>query len=645
MLQFFRKFFHSSVGIFAALALIVMLAMAFAAGDVAQLTNSVGLGGADRAASVDGTKIGTAQLIKQSQQALEIARNQAPGITMKTFVAEGGLGQVLDQMIDAEAMMAFGKKNGIVAGKRLIDSELAKIPAFQGAGGQFDDATYRSLLAQRQLTDGEVRDSFARDLVSRQLLAPARYGANVPQAALIQYAGLLKEQRSGVISLLPSQAFAPKGEASAAEITAWYNNHKAAYTRPERRVIRYARFDESVVKDVSAPTEAEIAAKFNASKALYAASESRKVTQLIVISESMAKDIAAAVAKGQSLEAAAKAKGLSAASLGLMTKDKLALSSGPAVAEAAFAAKAGSVAGPAKGTLGWALVRVDSIDAKPARTLEQVKGEITTALIADKRKAALAALTEKINDDFDKSGALSDTAKELGLTLAETGAVTADGQVYGQNGQSVAPELLGVVKAAFGMEHEAQPQITELVSGKSFVIFDVSRIDAAAPAPLDQVKAQVIADIALDKGAAAAKAAAMKLLAAGKKGADLAPQVAALGVALPPVQPVSMTRQQIAAMGGRIPPALSLFFGMAKGTTKLLPIAGNKGWFVVQLKSVTTGAVDAKDPLLGQVAGELKQLATREQGEALRRAIRAQVKVDRNEKAIQTVAAQLNGAN
>ncbi|RVU03803.1 hypothetical protein EOE18_14620 [Novosphingobium umbonatum] len=645
MLQFFRKFFKSSGGVFAALALIVMLAMAFAAGDVAQLSNSVGLGGADRVASVDGTKIGTAQLIKQSQQALEIARNQAPGLTMKGFVAEGGVGQVLDQMIDAEAMMAFGKKNGIVAGKRLIDSELAKIPAFQGAGGQFDDATYRSLLAQRQLTDGEVRDSFARDLVSRQLLAPARFGADVPQAALIQYAGLLKEQRSGAISLLPSQAFAPKGEASAAEITAWYNNHKAAYTRPERRVIRYARFDESVVKNVAAPTEAEIAAKFNADKAKYAASESRKVTQLIVISESMAKDIAGAIAKGQSLEAAAKAKGLSAASLGLMTKDKLAMSSGPAVAEAAFAAKAGSVAGPAKGTLGWALVRVDSIDAKPARTLEQVKGEITTALAEDKRKAALAALTEKVNEDFDKSGALSDSAKELGLTLAETGAVTADGQVYGQAGQSVPADLLGVVKAAFSMEHEGQPQITELVAGKSFVIFDVSRIDAAAPAPLDQVKAQVIADIALDKGATAAKAAAMKLLAAGKKGADLAPQVAALGVTLPPVQPVTMSRQQIAAMGGRIPPALGLFFGMAKGTTKLLPIAGNKGWFVVQLKSVTTGAVDAKDPLLGQVAGELKQLAAREQGEALRHAIRAQVKVDRNEKSIQTVNAQLNGAN
>ncbi|KAH2775800.1 hypothetical protein KXW38_001095, partial [Aspergillus fumigatus] len=97
-----------------------------------------------------------------------------------------------------------------------------------------------------------------------------------------------------------------------AEITAWYNNHKVAYTVPERRVIRYARFDESVIKQSAAPTDTEVAARYKANAAQYAASETRKVSQLIVIGEGMAKDIAAAVAKGESLEAAAKAKGLTA---------------------------------------------------------------------------------------------------------------------------------------------------------------------------------------------------------------------------------------------------------------------------------------------------------------------------------------------
>lgn len=641
MLQVFRKFFHSSVGVFAALGLIVMLAMAFAAGDVSNMISSGSITGGDRVAKVDGTAIGTAQLTKQMQQAVEITRQQQPGVTMKSFLAEGGLDLVLDQIIDGEAQMAFGRKVGIVAGKRLVDSELAKIPAFQGAGGKFDQNAYLQVLAQRQMNDADVRDSFARDLVSRQLLAPAQFGAALPQSAVVQYASLLKEHRAGSAAMLPSAAFAPKGLPTQAEVTAWYNNHKAAYTVPERRVIRYARFDESVIKQSSAPTDAEVAARFKANAAQYGASETRKVSQVIVISESMAKDIAAAVAKGESLEAAAKAKGLSVASLGAVSKADLTIKSSAAVAEAAYAAKAGAIAGPVKGALGWALVRVDAIDAKPARTLEQVKGEITAALTEEKRKQALAALTEKVNDDFGKGGALSDTAKELGLTMAETPLLTAKTPA----GMGLPAELASILPAAFGMDHEGQPQISELVAGKSFVIFDVTKIVPAAPAPLDQISAQVMADIQLEKGSVAARAAAMKLLAAGKKGGDLAAEVAKLGVALPPVQQMNLGREEIMSRGGQIPPAVALFFGMAPGTTKLIPIAGNKGFMAVQLKAITPGAVAANDPLVGQVKGELGNLAAREQAESLRRAIRTEVKVERNESTIKTVAGQLAGGN
>jgi len=65
----------------------------------------------------------------------------------------------------------------------------------------------------------------------------------------------------------------------------------------------------------------------------------------------------------------------------------------------------------------------------------------------------------------------------------------------------------------------------------------------------------------------------------------------------------------------------------------------------VQLKQIQPGQVDAKDPMLGQVSSELSQLATREQGDALRRAIRAEVKVKRNDTAFKAVASQLAGGN
>jgi peptidyl-prolyl cis-trans isomerase D len=643
MLQVFRKFFHSSVGVFSALALIGLIAMAFAAGDVANMASSAGITGGDRVATVGSNAIGTAKVVARAQQALESVRAQTPGVTMKAFVAEGGLNQVLDQMIDDEAQSAFGAKHGVIAGKRLVDSELAKIPAFQGAGGKFDESAYRQLLAQRQLTDADVRESIAHELISRQLLSPAKTGASLPQIALAQYAGLLKEHRVGAIGALPSAAFAPKVPATQAEIAAWYGAHLSAYQQPERRVIRYALFDDSKAS-ATAPTDSEIAARYQANAAQYAASENRKISQLIVISQSLATDIAAQIAKGASLEDAAKAKGLTVASLGSVSKADLATKSGAAVAEAAFAAKAGATTAPAKSTLGWAIARVDAIDSKPARSLDSVKGEIAAALLADKRKAALAALTQKIDDRFGKGGAISDAAKELGLSVSETAPITVDGQIFGQAG-TVPKELTPILKAAFSLEHEGQAQISELVAGKSYAIFTVGKIEPAAPAPLNTITARVANDIALSKGAQAAKAAALKMLAAAKKGGDLAALFAGVGTPVPPVQQVNMGRDQIAAMQGRIPPAIGLFFGMAQGTTKLQPLPNNQGWLVVQLKQIIPGQVDAKDPILGQIGTELAQLGAREHSDSLRRAIRAEIKVSRHDAGLKTVTSQLVGGN
>jgi peptidyl-prolyl cis-trans isomerase D len=73
---------------------------------------------------------------------------------------------VIDQMIDRTAITVFGEKNGIVAGKLLVDSELAKIPSLQGPDGKFAEAAYRQMLAQRNLTDKDVREDIAQGLVA-----------------------------------------------------------------------------------------------------------------------------------------------------------------------------------------------------------------------------------------------------------------------------------------------------------------------------------------------------------------------------------------------------------------------------------------------------------------------------------------------
>lgn len=645
MLQFFRNMFKSTLGVGIALAFLIVIVVGFAASDVASNLVSDATGRGERVAKVGSTTITSTDVVRQAQQAVEIARQDNPRATMRDFLAQNGLSQVIDQMVDRDAITAFGDKNGIVAGKRLVDSELAKIPGLQGADGHFSDAIYRQMLAQRNLTDTEVRNDIGQALITRQLIAPAQLGPVASNEAAMRYASLLKDHRIGSVAALPSQAFAPAAAPGDAEVTAWYTSHKSLFNQPERRVIRYAIFDDSAAKSVAAPTDAEIAQRYTTNKAQYEASETRKVSQLILPTEEAAKAMAGELAKGGSLDAAAKARGLSVSTVGPVTKATLATQTSAAVADAAFAAKKGEIAPPIKSMLGYALVRVDDVIVKPARSLDQAKSEIAAALLADKRKAALASVTAKLEDSFDKGGALSDAAKELGVTPQETAPLLADGTVFGKAGEKVPAELTKAVQAAFAMEREHAPQLAELEAGKKFLIFDVTQITPSAPLPLATVKPAVVQAIQMEKGAVAAKAAALKVLDKVKHGGDLMATVGALGVQLPPVQAVSMGRDQLQAQQGQIPPAMGLFFSMAKGTTKLLPLASGRGWLVVQLKDIQTAKVDAKDPLIADAKRELAGLMGREYTDALRRALRADVGATRYDAGIAAVAKQLAGGN
>ena len=645
MLQFFRDFFHSRYGVLITLTMLAVTALAFAAGDVASSGGFGGIAGGDRAAMVGKTRIGTAELAKRVSQGYDQERQRDPRLSIKAFLAEGGLEAVLAQVLDSKALLVFGRNHGIIAGKRLVDSELAKIPALQGPDGRFSEASYRQLLAQRQLTDAEVREDISQGLIAKQMLLPAEFGAVAPSGAVIHYVGLMREKREGAIALLPSQAFAPKSMPTEAELNSWYAANRLAFVRPERRVLRYVVFGEDALKSVPAPSEAEIAARYAANHAQYAAVQNRRVTELIVPGEGAAHEILGEIAKGSSLDAAAAKRGLSAVALPLQAHDALASQTAPEVADAAFAAKQGALVGPVKTALGFALLRVEAIDNKPARTLAQAHAEIAAALAVEKRRAALADATARIEDAFDKGGALSDAAKGLGLTLTETPPITADGQVYGKPGAGLPQQMAKVVQTAFSMERENQPQLAELAAGKLFVMFDVTQITPSAPAPLAEIRAAVATQLLLQKGQAAARTAALKMLAQVKAGKDLPGAMAAAGVPLPPIQPIAMTRDQIPHPNGQVPPPLALFFSMAQGTTKLLPAPGNAGWLVVQLRTITPGPVTPNDPIIASASQELAQLTGREYAEELRNAIRAEVGVKRNEVAIRAVAAQLGGGH
>lgn len=634
MLQSFRNFFQSKWGVALTLGFVALIAFAFASGDVANMGGLGSAGGKNTVAKVGKEKIEDAEVERSIQTILGRMRQQDPTANMATFLARNGLEDLLSYLIDRKAARQWGERHGIYVGDRLIDSEIAKIPSIQAPDGSVDPARYRQFLAERGVTDAEFRKEVSEDLIARQLTAANNVGLRLPSKVAMRYAAVVLERRKGAIVTLPAAAFAPATPPSEAEISGWYNSHKADYALPERRTIRYISFGDNVLKSVPAPTDAEIAARYNANKAKYAPSDKRKLSQLVLPTEAAAKALAAEVSGGKSLEAAAGPKGLTVAKLGSLDKTAFALQSSADAANAVFSAPTGKVAGPFKSPLGWLLVRVDGIDGNPGKTLDQARAELIKELGEEKRRAAIAEFSAKIEDDLANGATLPDLAKDMGLQVQETAPLTADGNVFGKPGQAAPKELAPVLQAAFSMESERQPQLTETEPGKTFMIYDAGTITPAAPPPLAQIRDQVATDVQLSKGAKAAKAAADKVKAQIEKGVPAQVALASLGVALPPVDMVDKARMEVQSQGQNASKPELLLFSMAKGKVRLLAAPRNRGWYVVTVSDVIPGQVAANDPRLSALNESLQGAFGAEYTDQLSAAMRGEIGTTRNEEHI-----------
>lgn len=644
MLGFFRSFLKSRIGVAVALIFLGLIALAFASADVTG-SGFGGIAGGDRAAKVGSNRIGTAELGKALTNAFEQERQKQPGLTMKQFLDAGGMDTVLTGLTDRLAMAEWGREHGLMAGDRLIDSEITKIPAFQGPDGKFSQSAYEQLLAQRGLTDKDVRKDLGQGLLARQILLPAAFGAQMADEAVQRYAALLTEKRVGTIVSVPSLAFAPTSPPADSTLAAFYNSNKSRYMQPERRTIRYAIVDEASLKTVAAPSDAEVAQRYKLNTAVYSASEQRSVTQVIVPTEAAAKALAAEVGANGSLDNAARAKGLVASKLADQTRDTLANQTSRAVSDAAFAAASGTLATPAKSGLGWHVLKVDAVKRNAGKTLEQARPEIVAALTLEKRRAALSDLAAQVEQEIDNGTGLADIAKTLNLTVSTTAPLTANGSVFGKQDEKVSADIAPLVQAAFSMEREGEAQLAEIKPGEKFAVYDVGQLVAATPAPLDQIKSVVARDWAVQQGAAKAKAASDKILAALNKGTPLAEALKLAGAALPAPQPVDLPRQALTQMQGQVPAPLALMFAMAKGSNKRLEGPNNGGWYVVSLKEIVLGQVKRGDQIFQQAARSFGQDAGGEYAEQLRLAIRKDVGVERNDAGIKAVRDQLTGSN
>lgn len=627
------------------LALIAIVVTGFGTGGMGGLPIT-GTQPADTLATVDGDEIKADELERELRSALLQAQQQNPEADLGQLIAAGAFESLLDQLIADRALHAFGEDQGLIVTDRMIDRVIANIPAFRNFAGEFDDSTYRTALAQQNLTEADFRRQLRYALMLEQLRVPVGLGARVPESISVQYASLMLERRRGTIGVIPNEALSAGIAPSDQEVAQFYARNRARYQVPERRVVRYALIGRDQLAAAARATDAEIAAHYRENQARYAGTETRNLQQIVLPSEAEARAfVGRAGAGGANFVAAAQALGRSPSDIALsaQSRDQLAELTSPEIAGQAFAAAQGALIGPVRSQLGWHVLRVEGINRAAPRPLDAVRGEIAAEIERRKVEDALHALVARVEERVDDGATFDDIVRSERLAAVETPPVTAAGTAPGAQYQAP-PELAAILRGAFQMDgDDPVPAFETIAPNERYAFVTVARTIPAAVPPLPQIAAQVRADVIRQRAWERARALAERIVARIDGGVPAGRAFAEAGVRLPAPQAVNTRRLDI-AQTRQVPQPLMMFFSVPARRARAFPAPNGIGWYIVHVDERTPGQASCPQGaneeqnegcrLIQQARGEFNRVAGTEYVDQFARQAQQRVSIERNEEAI-----------
>lgn len=645
MLSFFRRVTNSKIGTWVMAIVVIAIMAGFALGNLSNFgSGNLGFGMASNTlAKVGPEQVTDQEMSEAMQRRLQQVRQQQPDADYSTII--GDFDALLDELVDNKTLLAFAEKVHFPLSKRLVDAEIAQIPATKGLNGQFSEQAYQAFLAQQRLSDAQVRQVLAGGLLERLMLTPVATNARVSSGVAKPYAAMLLEAREGEAAAIPIGAFTSGLKPTDADLAQFYKANRNRYMVPEQRVLRIARIGPDQVSNVTA-SDQEVAAYYNAHKADYAAKETRDISQVVVQDQAVANQIAAKAKAGATIAAAAAPAGSNAAVTTLKDQSQSAYASvaGDKAAAAVFAAPSGGVVGPVQTSFGWAVAKVDSIKTQGGKSLDQAKAEIAATLTAQKRKNAIEDLVDKLQDAVDGGSNFTEAATKEKLPVTTTPLIVANGTARGDPSYKMPPELAPALKTGFEVEPNDPPEIVTLPNDQGYAMVSPGQVVPAAPAPLATVHDQVATDWVASKATDRARAVAEQIEGKVEHGTPLDQAIKEAGANLPPAHPLAARRIQIANQQGQIPPPLKILFTLGQGKSRMFPDPEGRGFFIVKVEKIVPGNVATQPALIGQMQSELQQGVSQEYAEQFLAAMRKEIGAKRNEGAIQAMKTRLLGS-
>ena len=516
------------------LALVVLTFVVFYIPDF--LTTTTGASPNETIADVEGEPITVGTFTRRYNAQVQAYRNAYGGQMNDQLLKQLGIDrQILQQLIDEEAMVAESRKQGITVSDVEIRERILALPGFQESGKFVGEQRYRQILQIQNppLTTTEFENSLRRALMIEKLRTALTGWMSVNDTDVV--AEFRKRNEKVKLDVVPvtAEAFKSQVTVTDAELVPFFEKAKDKYRIGEKRKIKYAQVNVEQVRGTITVPEAEIAAFYQQNLSQYQTPAQVRASHILFKLEGKDEKVVQALAedvlkkaKAPNADFAALAKQYSEDDTNNQNGGDLDyFGRGRMVAEfeqAAFGMKAGEISNLVKTAFGFHIIKVVDNQPDQTRPIVEVHAELEDQLKWQKAQAEAERIAKSLEATTKTPADLDKVAKERNLAVVETGLIASDEPIQGVGAQ---PELSGRV---FGMKEGEVTPAMRVATGWVFATV-TGRQDSYVP-QLAEVKAKVADDVRQEKAAEMAKQRATAIATDLKNAKDFAAAVKRAGL-------------------------------------------------------------------------------------------------------------------
>ncbi len=398
--------------------------------------------------------------------------------------------QAADNLVMQAALIAEAKRMGLkVTDQELVDEmkqgELGKI-LFPG-GKQIPHDQYLNWV---QSNTGLSAAAFEREMKNRMLLQ--KLISVVQGAVAVPDSEVLKEfQRQNVkakfdYAVISAEELMKKVPVTDTELKAFFERNKATFetTVPEQRKARYVVIDPNAMQ-VNI-TEDDYKRAYGLRQDQFREPESVDVRHILVKTEAEALDVKKKLEGGAKFEVLAKQVSTDPGSKdnGGLYKDVVRNQMVPEFDKVAFSLPKGKISDPVKTSFGYHVLKVDEHRDARLKPMEQVKGELETAIRAEKAGSQMESLANTIQNEARSQG-LDAAAAKHGIKVITTDFFT---QTSSLPGAGNAPQFM---QELFTLKPKGQPE--KIALGQGYAVAEITEAKAASrlSPTLEEARARV----------------------------------------------------------------------------------------------------------------------------------------------------------